>query len=685
MKNRWIISAALTAVSLVIGLPFAAADNPPGPQAEPPAAPSVSLVDPNTDPAPTVTDGSNYKGNPQNEASLVAGEDKRLVQVRTVSSTARWAGTKLNVPYRVSSGTGYTLVLPARETDFTIDDLLTLAPKTFVLQPDGSYLLSENIVVESGATLTLSRPKALSLDLLSTSRKFVSIVNYGGKLNISGTPDAPVKISSWDTDAGAPRQVTDSGRAYVRSIGGTVKIDHAIFQSLGFWSGRTGGLSMTGTDRPIVGALNQSGVKARYIKPPAASKKTRPVPAAPAAAPAVPAPALTPGDTLPGPATPSPDFSYASASLQDITVTDNVYGLFLANAVGISIHNAIVQNSRMDGIVLHRFVSNAVIADSAVRASALNGFMVSRAASDIRLDNDTAVANHRDGIYVDGRALATGPSATGTALTSYGNNAVTNSTVTANNRYGIEVRGGKNTTIRANTVSGSQSGIVADASASAVMITGNHLDSQATQAIALRDGVTSGVVEDNTISGGSVGIYLRNAGARVQNNVITGVTNHGISAIGTVPIQISTNTISGSGPSPVDLKRASNTTSENNTAADWTLTRSFWQMLVSFFQPLTIVWTLLALLVLLTAFAGHRHRGTVKHPYAAQAPMSTFTDLAPISIRPDSISPAMSFPDSQSAAMEPDKRHKRRRLQKTRNETGQSQPAEREPVGSAVS
>lgn len=683
MKNRWILSAALTAVSLLAGIPFAAADNPAGPAAQPPGSPSAAVADPNTDPVPTVTDGSNYKGNPQNEASLVAGEDKRLVQVRTVSSTARWAGTKLNVPYRVSSGTGYTLVLPARDTDFTIDDLLTLAPKTFVLQPDGSYLLSENIVVESGATLTLSRPTALALDLLSTSRKFVSIVNYGGKLNITGTPDAPVKISSWDTDAGAPRQVTDSGRAYVRSIGGTVKIDHAIFQSLGFWSGRTGGLSMTGTDRPIVGALNQSGVKARYIKPPAASKKTRPAPAAPPAP--APAPALAPGDTLPGPAAPSPDFSYASASLHDITVTDNVYGLFLANAVGISIHNAIVQNSRMDGIVLHRFVSNAVIANSTVRASALNGFMVSRAASDIRLDTDTAVANHRDGIYVDGRALATGPSATGTALTSYGNNAVTNSTVTANTRYGIEVRGGKNTTIRANTVSGGQSGIVADAAATAVMITGNHLDTQTTQAIALRDGVTASLVEENTIAGGSVGIYLHNAGARVQNNLINGVTNHGISAIGAVPIQISANTISGSGPSPVDLKRASNTTSENNTTADWTLTRSFWQMLVSFFQPLTIVWTLLALTVLLTAFAGHRHRGSVKHPYAAQAPMSTFTDLAPILIRPDSISPALSFTGSRSAAMEPDKRHRRRRIRQTHEEAGQSQPAEREPVGSAVS
>ncbi|MEW1808884.1 right-handed parallel beta-helix repeat-containing protein [Pseudarthrobacter sp. NPDC080039] len=684
MKNRWKISAALAGVSLLIGLPMAAADNPTDPAI--PQNDAIVAPDTSMDPVPTVTDGSNYKGDPQNEAAMVAAEDKRLVQVRTVSSIARWAGTKLNVPYRVSSGTGYTLVLPARATDYTIDDLLTLAPKTFVLQPDGSYLLSENLVVESGATLTLTRPAALALNLLSTAKKFVSIVNYGGKLNISGTPDAPVKISSWDTDTGAPRRITDSGRAYVRSIGGTATIEHAIFQSLGFWSGRTGGLSMTGTDRPIVGALNQSGAKAKYIKPAAPSKKHPADPAAPPAAPApAPAPALSPGETLPAQPGSAPDFSYASAAVQDITVTDNVYGLFLANAVGISIHNAIVQNSRMDGIVLHRFVSNAVIANSTVRSSALNGFMVSRAASDIHLDTDTAVANQRDGIYVDGRALATGPSATGTTLTAYGNNTVSNSMITANSRYGIEVRGGRNTTVRANTISGGLSGIVADAAASTVTISGNHLDGGSTQAIALRDGVTASTVENNTVSGGAVGIYLRNAAATVQGNVVDGVTNHGISAIGSGVIRISANTLSGAGPSPVDLKRTSNAVAENNTTDNWTLTRSFWQNLTTFFQPLTIVWTMLALILILTAFAGHRHRGAVKHPYAAQAPMSAFTDLEPILIQPNALTPALVQAAHGDFPTPADKRRGTRRRRKTTKGPGQLQPPERESISRGAS
>ena len=137
------------------------------------------------------------------------------------------------MPYRVASGTGYTLVLTARTKDYTIDDLLSLAPKTFVRQIDGSYLLSENIVIESGATLTLRSSTLLNLKMLSSSQKFVSIINYGGRLNVTGSATAPVKVTSWDVDHGEPRKITDNGRAYIRSIGGTVSIEHAAFRASG--------------------------------------------------------------------------------------------------------------------------------------------------------------------------------------------------------------------------------------------------------------------------------------------------------------------------------------------------------------------------------------------------------------------------------------------------------------------
>ncbi|WP_186372235.1 right-handed parallel beta-helix repeat-containing protein [Arthrobacter sp. KBS0702] len=634
--------AALAAALLLTGSPAATAAvraTTPTP-APSPSGPSAGASDLD----PVVTDGSNYKGNPDNEAALVASEDKRLIQVKTESSIARWTGTNLDVPYRVASGTGYTLVLTARVKDYTIDDLLSLAPKTFVRQIDGSYLLSENLVVESGATLTLGSGTVLNLEMLSTSQKFVSIINYGGRLNIAGTASAPVKVTSWDTDHGSARKITDNGRAYIRSIGGTVAIDHAAFADLGFWSGRTGGLSMTGSDRPITGAIRGAGAPAFKQ----AKSHKHPHPSSTPAVPTAPDPAApVPGAVLPGGLMPdqaagagSTDFSYVTASVVDTTVTGNVYGLFLANAVGVSVHNVDVENSMMDGIVLHRNVSNATLVDSIVRHSALNGFRLSRAIRAVRLDTDKAEDNGRDGVYIDGRPLATGPSATGTPISSSGNDVVLiNSTLADNPHYGLEVRGGRNTTIRSNTVSGSEMGIVVQDAAAGVTVDGNRLSSLGSQAIALRDGVTGARVTDNTVSGGIVGIYLRDAAADVVSNSVSGVTSHGISAQGAAAVNIKANKIAGYGPSAVDLKRAGNATVANNSTNDWTLTKSFWQLLVSFFQPLTIMWTVLALVLMFTALRGRRRQRTIRHPYAAQAPMSMFADLDPLLVRPDSLGP----------------------------------------------
>jgi parallel beta-helix repeat protein len=642
MKKATTLGAAVAAALLLTGAPLASAA---GPAATPSPIPSPSqAADASSDLNPVVTDGSNYKGNPDNEAALVASEDKRLVQVKTESSIARWTGTNLDVPYRVASGTGYTLVLTARTKDYTIDDLLSLAPKTFVRQIDGSYLLSENLVIESGATLTLGSSTPLNIEMLSTSQKFVSIINYGGRLNIAGTASAPVKVTSWDTDHGSARKITDNGRAYIRSIGGTVAIDHAAFSDLGFWSGRTGGLSMTGSDRPITGAISGAGAtafkQAKSHKHPHATS----TPAAPATpAPATPVPgAVLPNGLMPAQASgaASTDFSYVTASVVDTTVTGNVYGLFLANAVGVSVHNVDVENSMMDGIVLHRNVSNATLVDSTVRHSALNGFRLSRAIRAVRLDTDKAEANGRDGVYIDGRPLATGPSATGTPISSSGNDIVLiNSTLTANAHYGLEVRGGQNTTIRSNTVSDSQMGIVVQDAAAGVTVDGNRLSNLSTQAIALRDGVTGAKVTDNTISGGLVGIYLRDAAADVVSNSVSGVSSHGVSAQGAAAVSVRANTIAGIGSSAVDLKRAGNATAANNSTNDWTLTKPLWQMLVSFFQPLTIMWTVLGLILLFTALRGRRLRRTIRHPYADQAPMSTFTDLEPMPVRPDALTP----------------------------------------------
>ena len=75
-------------------------------------------------------------------------------------------------------------MLPARDASYTFDDLLEYLPRSLVRQPDGSYLLSENIVVEQGATLSIRSREGLVLRLASDDSGFISIVTIGGSLEV---------------------------------------------------------------------------------------------------------------------------------------------------------------------------------------------------------------------------------------------------------------------------------------------------------------------------------------------------------------------------------------------------------------------------------------------------------------------------------------------------------------------
>src|SRR5512144_973119 len=193
------------------------------------------------------------------EAALVTAEDRRLTEIRTVASLSRWRRKNWKTPYRLSSGSGYTLVLTPSSAPYTLSDLQRLAPQTLLRMSDGSYLLTEDIVVAARATLHLAAPGGLTLRLASGSDGFAALVSMGGRVELAGGPDAPVTITSWDVDRGAEDTRTVDGRAYVRSIGGQFEAEHVRLSHLGFWSGRTGGLSLTGTDRPNTGAIESTG------------------------------------------------------------------------------------------------------------------------------------------------------------------------------------------------------------------------------------------------------------------------------------------------------------------------------------------------------------------------------------------------------------------------------------------
>lgn len=568
----------------------------------------------------TASDGDAYPGDPVTEAPLVAAEERRLIDVRAIGSAAGWTDVNEGDPYRLVTGNTYTLVLVRRDDPYTLDDLLRYAPSTLVQQPDGSYLLTENIVVERGATLELTADQPRVLRLASTPDAFVSIVTTGGALRLGGPADFPLEVTSWDPVSGTVDSETADGRAYVRVIGGQAAFSHVRFHDLGFWSGATGGVSLTGTAAPEAPLQAPAAAEAGVFSTDVYGSDDGAV-------------LLNVDPDLSA-------YSSVSAVLDDVGSVGNAFGLFITSASGIDIRNSAFDNNLVDGLVLHRGVTNAVVHNTAASNNGVDGVSVLRAATGVSLDRITADGNGRNGVRLAGGALADRPSATGTATGVYGNNQVTNSGMTGNGRYGVEVIGGATFVIDANSVAEHEMGIVVADGVTDVTITHNTIVNSRSHAIALRGGVADALVQDNTVAGGSVGIYFRDASGTIDNNTITAVDNHAITLIRTATSTVSNNVLSGDGPRAIDAVRAGTEQIVlNNDVTKWQETKPLDVVVRSVFQPLTVMWIVLGLAVVVTALTSlsrQRKRRGIRHPYESHRPMHELTPgvADPVALRP---------------------------------------------------
>ena len=572
----------------------------------------VAATAANSGPTGHTVYGKPYPGDPAKEAALVAAEEKRIYDVRAITAVARWQGLSISKPYRLPLGAITTLVLVARPTPYTISDLEEIAPKTFTRLPDNSFLLSENIVVEQGATLQLANADGAVIHLLSEAKGFVSIVTQGGSLEVTGSSKGLVQINSWDTAVGKIDDQTTDGRAYVRVFGGNASFSYASFDHLGFWSGLTGGLALTGTQ------IRPSTV---------ATAKGRPV-----ATPSVRGVKLLPTGTIDsvtaGVQSESAGYSYVSAKLSHVTLSNNAYGLFVNGAQGVSISDTTANDNLVDGIVLHRNVTNSTIKSTVTSNNGVDGLAMTRASTGVVITQLTANGNGRDGISLNGGPLASGPNAAGMPTASYGNNQLYLSTAKNNGRYGVFVLGGSNVKVIGNAASGNFMGIVVSKGADGVVLRSNTVTNSVQHGISLLAGVTNSVVSHNTITGANIGLYLRDSSAIIDKNRISGVTNHGITLIGvSTASSISGNTVSGSGPNAIDTARSSGVEVLTNNSSNWINTKPFWVIVRSIFQPLTVLWILLGLLVVVTALAGSKskRRGQIRHPYADHVPLASLT------------------------------------------------------------
>jgi hypothetical protein len=548
------------------------------------------------------------------QSAIVAAEDRRLTQVRTVAALARWQNKNWKTPYRLSTGGGYTLVLTASSEPYRLDDLLRLQPQTLVRMPDGAYVLTEHIVVMAGATLVLTQPGGLKLRLASGTAGFSTIVAYGGKLDFTGTEGARTTITSWDEHAGKPDTNALDGRAYVRAIGGQFSMQYTDVRDLGFWSGRTGGIALTGTDRPNSGAIESVGkAKRTGGEVPTVTDDLGSTPISPAGV-------LPPGAVNPDLRFTVPTLSYVSGKISHSTFTGNAVGLFVSGANGVQVSDSTVRDSQIAGVQLHRFVTNGVIQRTTSTHNGGDGFALARATQGIVISESTASLNAGNGFTLSGRPLADGPSAVGSPLDSYGNNSVSNSTAKDNARDGIEVIGGFNIGVQNNRVEGNDMGVVVSGAATRVAVTGNQVSRQHRHAIALVNGVDDSTVTGNVIAEATTGVYLRDAQADVKGNTVEDATVHGISLVhGVDGSEVAHNVLAGRGLSALDLVRADgDIVATGNQDGGWHDTSPWYVQLKRLLQPMTLLWVMIFGLLLVSAVRSRKHEGGVTHPYAHQ-------------------------------------------------------------------
>jgi hypothetical protein len=558
-------------------------------------------------------------------------------------------------PYQLATGSGYTLILTPRSAPYTVTDLLSLAPSTFLLQSDGSYLLLESLYVMRGATLALSGPGGLKLRMASNADGFVSIVSYGGDIVLTGTAGARMLITSWDPRTDKPDTDTTNGRAYIRTIGGSFTMSYVDVVDLGFWSGRTGGIGLTGTTKPISGSTSSTSVTGAGSAPNTSGDQGAAKPGDVGAlgdsgvqlSPAGPLSAPDDQFEVPG-------VSFVTIEIDHDTITGDAFGLFISGATGIEVSDTQVTGSLIDGIVLERYANDALVQDDDSSHNDGDGFVVSRAASDVQLVGCTAYYNAGNGYTVDGEQISDGPSASGEPTGAYGNNTVSNSLSQGNKQYGFDVIGGLNIALDDNSIVGNQMGIVVRKSAQQVLISGNRLLKQDRQGISILDGVQGVTINNNVIDGAATGIYVRNASADITGNTVNGASIHGVTLLDDdAGSLVNGNVVAGIGSEAIDTHREQGRIAvSGNQTAGWYESTALWVRVRSLISPQTVVWLSLFVFVAFFSLKGKWMRGTgyrrdtssnpeefALHPYAQQSSL----DLDP------PFEPAGSEPEPQTA------------------------------------
>ena len=487
------------------------------------------------------------------EAAAVSDEDGRI---RVLLQDAAHLYQPEVIPTR---GALPTLVLTARQSTYTAADLVKYG--ALVMLPHNAALLLDNVFVSTYASLTFSGPGLRMLYMDNGSSGFASLVAWDGRLSFYGTSSQPLTIIGWDRALNRPAADLGNGRSYIREVGGTMTLSYVRASSLGFWSGRTGGVAWTGlTGSPSTGGATSS------------------------------------------------------------TFTGNNYGAFVSRGSGVAFSADQFDFNELDGLHIHHFSVNTSITSSSAFRNGGNGFIVSPATQNTLLKGDVSEDNAQDGYFINGRPLATGASASGGSTAPGSGTVIEDSAALGNGEIGILVEGSTGTVIEGDQVCASVTAIAVRNGVTDAVLTGNDIRCDPRSGFSIGPATPGIVISGNTVAGPRTGVLISGSGAvELDNNRITGATEFGVSARGLSSTVTGVgNVISGDGFRPVDARADASMPSLSATNdSGWSYHRrvTFWSYLR--FHPLAAVWLSIAILLLAAWTRARRRRRRPVHPYPA--------------------------------------------------------------------
>lgn len=432
-------------------------------------------------------------------AALVDAEDERL---RAMSAVSTSGGIVAAPEYN-------TVVLGARPSAYTLDDLVSAGAASWL--DDGTIDLTRHIVVRAGAVLNLSLPgQTLRID--SDSDGFVSLVAWGGVLQLTGDSDRPLTLVGWDAEGAAPDSTTADGRAYVQARNGTITAANVAFDSLGFWSGRTGGVAVTATD---------SGTAAG-------------------------------------------SFSH--------TIHFGLHtGLFLSGVAGITVDEAKIIDAAGSGIAVTNGSRDTVISNTTITRSGASAISMDKRSRNLTVTGCTLTGSQRFGVEADGSALADGPNPEGYGLDHAAGLTITGTSVSGNARGGIRAVAIDAAEYVELSVDEHSTALELLGPADDVRIADGTLTSTGGVALSIADTVTDAVVTGMTLTGTDGAVSVTDADVTLtDNSVRVSGSGHALSIDGASTVSASGNHLAGVGAGAIASGPLADVAADGNDESSWT-------------------------------------------------------------------------------------------------------------------